>query len=56
MNHVATHAQSPEVQCPHCRVAMRLVRHIDLTGVPNINVFYCQRCQHVETVKEKKAA
>jgi hypothetical protein len=50
------HAQSPEVQCPHCRVAMRLIRHIDLTGMPNIYVFYCQRCQHVETIKDEKAA
>jgi hypothetical protein len=35
---------------------MRLIRQIDLTGLPNIYVFYCQRCQHVETVKEKKVA
>jgi hypothetical protein len=41
MNLVAIHAQSPEVQCPNCREAMR-------TGVPNIYVFYCQRCQHVD--------
>jgi hypothetical protein len=56
MKPVAIHAQSPEVQCSHCRLAMRLIRQIDLTGLPNIYVFYCQRCQHVETVKEKKAA
>jgi hypothetical protein len=35
---------------------MRLIRHIDLTGMPNIYVFYCQRCQHVETIKDEKAA
>jgi hypothetical protein len=46
----------PEVQCPNCREAMRLMRHIYLTGVPNIYVFYCQRCQYVQTVKEEKAA
>ena len=56
MNPVAIHAQSPEVQCPNCREAMRLMRHIYLTGVPNIYVFYCQRCQYVQTVKEEKAA
>jgi hypothetical protein len=56
MNPVAIHAQSPEVQCPNCREAMRLMRQIYLTGVPNIYVFYCQRCQYVETVKEEKAA
>jgi hypothetical protein len=56
MNPVVMHAQSPEVQCPHCTVATQLIRHIDLTGMPNIYVFYCQRCQHVGTVKEEKAA
>jgi hypothetical protein len=49
MNPVAIHAQSPEVQCPNCREALRLMRHIHLTGVPNIYVFYCQPCQFVET-------
>ena len=33
---------------------MRLMRHIDLTGMPSIYVFYCQGCQYVETVKRKK--
>jgi Type ISP C-terminal specificity domain len=46
MNPVVMHAKSLEVQCPHCRVAMRLIRHIDLTGMPNIYVFYCQRYWH----------
>jgi len=27
----------------------------NLTGMPGIYVLYCQRCQHVETVKEGKA-
>jgi hypothetical protein len=35
---------------------MRLVRRIDLNGLPNIHVFYCKECQHVETVKEERAA
>ena len=35
---------------------MRLIRHIDLAEMPNIYVFYCQRCRYVETVKKEKAA
>jgi len=53
---VTAHLDLKKVQCPNCREAMRLMRHIYLTGVPNIYVFYCQRCQYVETVKEEKAA
>ena len=35
---------------------MQLVRHIDLKGLPDIYIFYCNRCQNVETVKEERAA
>jgi hypothetical protein len=47
---------SSQVQCPHCKAAMQLVRHIDLKGMPDIYIFYCNGCQHVETVKEERAA
>jgi predicted nucleic acid-binding Zn ribbon protein len=50
------HTQSSQVQCPHCKAAMQLVRHIDLKGMPDIYIFYCNSCQHVETVKEERAA
>jgi hypothetical protein len=35
---------------------MRLVRHLDLKEMPEIYLFYCSRCQHVETVKQERAA
>ena len=31
-------------------------RHIDLKGMPDIYIFYCNGCQHVETVKEERVA
>jgi len=34
---------------------MRLVRHLDLKELPEIFLFYCSRCQHVETVKQARA-
>jgi predicted nucleic acid-binding Zn ribbon protein len=55
MKLVETH-QSRQVQCPRCKAAMQLVRHIDLKGLPEIYIFYCNGCQNVETVKEEKAA
>jgi C4-type Zn-finger protein len=55
MKTAETQRLSLDVQCPHCRVAMRLMRRIDLTGMPSIYVFYCQRCQYVETAREEKA-
>jgi len=45
MKSAKTQRRSLDVQCPHCRVAMRLMRQIDLAGMPNM-----------ETVKEEKAA
>jgi hypothetical protein len=56
MNPVDTQIQSSRVQCPFCNAAMQLVRHIDLKGMPDIYIFYCTSCQHVETVKEERAA
>ena len=53
---VPTETQSTTLVCPHCRGTMQLVRHIDLNGLPNIYVFYCQHCQYVATVKQQRAA
>jgi hypothetical protein len=35
---------------------MRLVRHLELREMPEIYLFYCSRCQYVETVKQERAA
>jgi hypothetical protein len=56
MQLIETQIQPNRGQCPCCKEAMQLVRHIDLKGMPDIYVFYCTRCQHVETVKEERAA
>jgi hypothetical protein len=56
MKPVDTQTQSSQAQCPFCKAAMQLVRHIDLNGMPDIYIFYCSSCQHVETVKEERAA
>ncbi len=50
------HTRFGEVQCPRCKAAMQLVRHIDLKGLPDIYIFYCSNCQHIETVKDERAA
>jgi C4-type Zn-finger protein len=47
--------QTATVRCPACQGAMQCVRHIDLKGIPEIYVFYCSTCQHVETVKQGRA-
>jgi hypothetical protein len=41
-------AQSSDLPCPHCYSTMQLVRYLDLTDMPEIYLFYCSRCQHVE--------
>jgi hypothetical protein len=51
-----TAAQSTDLPCPHCHGSMRLVRHLDLKEMPEIYLFYCSCCQHVETVKQERAA
>jgi hypothetical protein len=56
MELVKPQIETSPVQCPHCKTAMQLIRHIDLKGMPDIYIFYCNRCQHVETVKEERAA
>jgi len=43
--------------CPHCGAPMKHVRTIDhLRNLPEIQIFYCAPCQHVETIKLKRAA
>ncbi len=44
----------PVTSCPHCRGAMSLIRLID--ELPEIYIFYCSPCEHVETVKYDRAA
>jgi predicted nucleic acid-binding Zn ribbon protein len=56
MKFVETKKRSPDAQCPHCNGTMRLVRDLDLNGLPNIYLYYCDRCQHVETVTEERVA
>jgi hypothetical protein len=48
-------APSTDLPCPHCHVTMRLVRRLDLKGMPEIYVLYCSRCQHGETVTQERA-
>jgi hypothetical protein len=51
-----TAAQSADLPCPYCHGIMRLARHLELDDIPEIYLFYCSRCQHVETVKQERAA
>jgi hypothetical protein len=48
--------QSASLPCPSCHGTMHLVRHLKLQEMPEIYIFYCSRCQHVETVKQERAA
>jgi uncharacterized protein YbaR (Trm112 family) len=48
--------QSADLPCPYCHGILRLVRHLDLNEMPEIYLFYCSRCQQVETVKQERAA
>ena len=56
MKPVETQIRPSQMQCPHCKAAMQLVRRIDLKRLPDIYIFYCNGCHHVETVKEERAA
>ncbi len=56
MKLVETQIETSQVQCPCCKAAMQLLRRIDLKEMPHIYIFYCNGCQHVETVKEERAA
>ena len=52
-----THTRTqPTLPCPACQDTMQLVRHLDLKGLPEISIFYCRACEHVETVKQDRAA
>jgi hypothetical protein len=43
--------------CPRCGAAMRHVRTITHLGdLPDIEIFFCGVCSHVETVRLKRAA
>lgn len=43
--------------CPRYGAAMKHVRTIaHLDNLPEIHIFYCAPCEHVETVKLKRAA
>ena len=43
--------------CPCCRDPMRLVRTIPkLCGLPELRVYLCERCSHVETIEQERAA
>lgn len=40
--------QSTILQCTHCHETMQLVRHIDITELPEIFVFFCSACQRAK--------
>jgi hypothetical protein len=43
--------------CPHCAATMKHVRAIaHLRDLPEIHIFYCVPCEHVETIKLERAA
>jgi hypothetical protein len=43
--------------CPHCLTEMKHVRAIaHLDELPEIHIFYCAPCEHLETIKRKRAA
>jgi hypothetical protein len=48
--------QTMTARCPPCHGKMQLVRHISLADMPDLYVFYCQRCQHAETIKQEPSA
>jgi hypothetical protein len=48
--------QAVTLERPYCKGTMQLVRHLDLRELPDIFVYYCSRCQHVETVMQERAA
>ncbi len=52
----ATATQSTCLPCPYCHRTMHLVHRLALREMPEIAVFYCPRCKHVETVKQERAA
>ncbi len=49
-------AQPHAIRRPCCDDTTQFVQHIELKDMPGIYVFYCSRCQFVETIKEELAA
>jgi len=45
--------QSTILQCTHCHETMQLVRHIDITELPEIFVFHCSACQRAENCQAR---
>jgi hypothetical protein len=44
-------------RCPHCDATMKHVCTIGhLHNLPEIQIFYCAPCKHVETIKLERAA
>ena len=41
------------VICPHCNQPMELVRTIPAIDLPELLVFYCQSCGHVDTQEDQ---
>ena len=59
MKTAETQVRSLDVQCPHCRVTMRLMRHINLTGMTGSVVEVIEEGVSgfiVETLEEAVAA
>jgi hypothetical protein len=55
--HATTKTETRTPSCPCCRDPMRLVRTIPkLGGLPELRVFLCERCSHVETIEQERAA
>jgi hypothetical protein len=48
--------QPPTARCPCCRGTMKLVRHLTLEALPDIYIYYCKACRHVENIKQERAA
>jgi predicted nucleic acid-binding Zn ribbon protein len=48
--------QPPAARCPYCRDTMKLVRHLTLQALPDIYIYYCEACRHVENIKQERAA
>jgi hypothetical protein len=55
--HATTTTKTATPPCPCCRDPMRLVRSIPkLGGLPELRVYLCERCSHVETIEQERAA
>jgi hypothetical protein len=55
--HATITTETATSPCPCCRDPMRLVRTIPkLGGLPALHVYLCERCRHVETIEQERAA